>query len=295
MSYRLVKGAFHLFYRAGRHVGSRPDGDSLWFQPDDAGQLRDLGGRHAELNRGGSAQLRFEAIDALELHYRGANHQLAQPTVDARDFLLGRVGFTEVSYAPSDDIATSVRAARPHPIRGHILVRGIDRYARPIAFVYRGDHEGEDGSALWLGADLAAASLNGQLTAAGHAYPSYYTSLPADLRTRFTELARRARDRAAGVWAQDRSCTGAVIRNRKELSELAIWPKAYRRLFDYFAAGEPGLGGFDAWLRAVPEERDDELWIAGREETANMHDLLEVRGDRIAMNHGPEDLVIVPR
>ena len=34
MPYRLVKGEFHLFYQADRHVGSQPDGDSIWFRPN---------------------------------------------------------------------------------------------------------------------------------------------------------------------------------------------------------------------------------------------------------------------
>ncbi len=34
MSYRLITGVYQLFYQGRRHVGSRPDGDSLWFKPD---------------------------------------------------------------------------------------------------------------------------------------------------------------------------------------------------------------------------------------------------------------------
>ena len=41
MSYRLIEGEFHLFYRRQRHVGSRPDGDSVWFKPTKPNLLRD--------------------------------------------------------------------------------------------------------------------------------------------------------------------------------------------------------------------------------------------------------------
>jgi hypothetical protein len=34
MGYNLVKGEFSLFYNINRHVGSRPDGDSIWFKPN---------------------------------------------------------------------------------------------------------------------------------------------------------------------------------------------------------------------------------------------------------------------
>ena len=65
MPYRVINGYFHLFYRSERFVGSRPDGDSCWFLPDDPDLLTGLGGRSVEFNGGGFAQLRFEGIDAV--------------------------------------------------------------------------------------------------------------------------------------------------------------------------------------------------------------------------------------
>ena len=43
MPYRLVKGEFHLFYKKQKLVGSQPDGDSVWFKPDDRALLSELG------------------------------------------------------------------------------------------------------------------------------------------------------------------------------------------------------------------------------------------------------------
>ena len=72
MSYKLAKGYFHLFYQSEfRFVGARPDGDSMWFKPDNPAHLANLAGRDVGYNGGGFAQLRFEGIDALELHYGG--------------------------------------------------------------------------------------------------------------------------------------------------------------------------------------------------------------------------------
>ena len=67
MSYRLVEGEARLFYRSTRLVGSRPDGDSIWFLPDNPNLLTNINQRSAELNRGGFSQLRFEGIDALAM------------------------------------------------------------------------------------------------------------------------------------------------------------------------------------------------------------------------------------
>lgn len=59
MPYRLVKGKFHLSYQGERHVGSQPDGDTVWFKPEIPKNLDNLDHRSAKLNGGGCTQLRF--------------------------------------------------------------------------------------------------------------------------------------------------------------------------------------------------------------------------------------------
>lgn len=93
MGYRVVHGEFALVYQGQRRVGSRPDGDSMWFKPAKPANLKGIGGRDAELNAGGYAQLRFEGIDALELHYGPNYHQAESPALAARDFLLEKAGY----------------------------------------------------------------------------------------------------------------------------------------------------------------------------------------------------------
>ena len=236
MSYRLVSGEFALHYQGERHVGSKPDGDSVWFKPDEPQFLSGLGGRDADFNGGDLAQLRFEAIDALELHYPGSDHQHASAAKAARDFLLDKMGFTDVEYAPNADIPTYVRSSVPSSLRGHILTRTIDPFGRPVSFVFTGSVQEEDGQDVFLRADRASQSLNALLMAQGHVYPAYYTGrngvggLPWDLRECFTELAYEAGVGVKGVWAVDVSRANPRIRNRQELMELAIWPKLYRRL-----------------------------------------------------------------
>jgi hypothetical protein len=294
MAYRLISGAFHLFYQGARHVGSRPDGDSVWFEPDNPNHLDDIDGRDADLNGGGFAQLRFEGIDALELHYNGSHHQLIAPTVSARDTLLGLIGFNTITYAPSSSIPMSVRSASPHPIRGHILTRAIDPYGRPVAFAFTGNPAQADGSSVWLDTARLDVSLNAQLIAAGEVYPAFYTGLPSDLRDHLSNLAFDAWSANLGVWAVDRTNAGARVRNADDLSRLAIWPKLYRRLIKYFDDGHQGVGGFDAWLRA-DDDRDDELWIIPDAELGNLHDVIRVTGqNRITMTYYPEELVVVP-
>lgn len=299
MGYRLVRGSFSLFYQGERHVGSRPDGDSLWFKPDHPARLRNIAGRDADLNGGGFAQLRFEGIDALELHYPGSHHQHAGAAVAARDFLLREAGFGSIVYAPNDDIATSVRDAVPPSLRGHILTRTIDPYGRPVAFVYMGDPPEADGSDVFLRIPRLARSLNAKLMDRGHVYPAYYTArdnmggLPADLRDHLTALAVAAWNADRGLWPVDRSRGNPRIRNRAELMALAIWPKLYRRLARYFDDGHAGLGNFEAWLRA-DSGRDDQIILLPIGELGNLHDTFEVSQDRINMVYWPEELMVVP-
>ena len=40
-----------------------------------------------------------------------------------------------------------------------------------------------------------------------------------------------------------------------------IWPKLFRRIVPYLAAGFTDFDGFDAWLRADPVNRDDALFL----------------------------------
>ena len=293
MSYTLSKGQFHLFYRSSRHVGARPDGDSMWFKPSNQNHLANLGGRNVDYNKGGFAQLRFEGIDALELHYKGS-HQKRPECVDARNRLLELAGFTNVTYAPSGNIDTSVRTASPHPIQGYILSRNVDPWGRPVAIVFVGSTSKASGSQVWLTVGWMGRSLNAELVSEGQSYPSYYSGFPSDLRNRLTQLSRSAQNPRRGVWEVDVSKSGGQVTNVSTLEKLALWPKLYRRLFTYFSEGNSGIGGFEAWLRGDPE-RDDELWIISRGELGKMHDIIDVTGTKIKMVYRPEDIVIRPR
>jgi endonuclease YncB( thermonuclease family) len=299
MAYRVVRGRFVLSYRGARHVGSRPDGDSVWFVPDDPARLRAITDhmgrtRDADLNDGGAAQLRFEGIDALELHYAGSNHQNAAGAVAARDACLRELGFDppRIEYAPSGDIPTSVRSSVPESVRGHILTRAIDPFGRPVAFVFRGDAP-SGGAEAWLDAVRLRASANARLLAAGQAYPAYYTGLPHDLRNVLTDLADAAWAADRGVWAQDASMTPTKI-GRADLGDHTLWPKLYRRLYAYFDdTNAARVGGFPNWLRADPA-RDDVLWIVPDAREGNLHDVVEVDGGRLRMTQWPEDLIVRP-
>jgi endonuclease YncB( thermonuclease family) len=297
MSYTLVKGSFRLFYKTTRHVGSRPDGDSVWFEPDNLTFFSDLGNppRDTDYNKGGFAQLRFEGIDALELHYKGINHQKKEGCVSARDKMLELLGFEDLEYAPTADIPSYVRDLTPQSIRGHILTRNIDPFGRPVAFVFSGEAQEPDGADIWLDTRRLSDSINANLMAEGEAYSAYYTGLPTDLRNHLTSLATAARQNNDGVWSMDSSSVDNQVTSIDDLENLAIWPKLYRRLFKFFKAGNDTVEDFDGWLRADPHGRDDQIWIIPQAHLGNIHDIVEVSGDNIKMLYRPKELIIVPR
>ncbi len=296
MSYRLVKGEFHLLYHSTRRVGSQPDGDSLWFKPDDVSLfVNQPVGRSVKLNKGGFAQLRFEAIDALELHFRGTaqNHKLA---VESRDFALEQADFTSVEYSPK--LYLTVRASVPLNTKGYILVRrfrdgstNVDPYGRPVSFVFSGSTNLPDGTEEFVDVRRMDGSINAALAGSGNAYPAYYTGLPTDLRNRIAALIDSAQSPPKGIWRKDKSTKGFRASDLDDIEPLVIWPKFFRRLVSYFKVPNVGVAGFEAWLR---DGHDDGLWIVSKGELGNLHDVLIVDDGRVRMDYGPGDLVIVP-
>jgi hypothetical protein len=289
MPYFLIKGEFHLFYQGKRHVGSQPDGDSVWFKPKNPRNLKDIGGRQAEVNAGGFVQLRFEGIDALELHFRGA-HQERQWAARARDFTLNQLGFSSVEY--SGEKMLSIKTASPHPRVGYILTRAIDPYGRPVSFVYAGASNHKDGKQVFLDVKALNKSINAKLAEVGNAFPAFYTGLPTDLRSRINALARSARKR--GFWPDDRTLKPTTIADLAKLEELVLWPKLFRRLVTYFKDGNKGVAKFEEWLRA-DKDRDDVLWIVPKSELGNLHDVIHLAGEKLSLRYSPKDLIVVPR
>lgn len=94
-----------LFLIAGMFTirGAQPDGDSIRFTPDEPTQW-DLitGPNRVKRNSTGAAQLRLDAIDALETHYGAPRtHQLGVwPTPQRRNFWPGWDSPTSFAHRP---------------------------------------------------------------------------------------------------------------------------------------------------------------------------------------------------
>src|SRR5690242_8582760 len=211
-------------------VGKEPDGDSVRFIPDDAALFAELrNGHRVRITKSdGSVQLRFEAVDAAELHYGTAAQPLGEK---ARNELLQWIGFTDVEYAPG---TTRVTASQPAAVRATILSKAVERNGRPVSFVLlEGDARGlRSGEWTDLDTPLLGRTLNARLLETGMAYYTVYTSTP--YRTELKRIASRARrangGRGRGVWRADCS-KGFKLVDQASIGPdgQLILPKLFRR------------------------------------------------------------------
>ncbi|MCP4424202.1 MAG: hypothetical protein GY803_06910, partial [Chloroflexi bacterium] len=103
MSYKLIKGTFHIHYPNNPRSGPEPDGDTLKFLPDNRQLIENLPrpNRPPKFTQTGITTIRFEGIDALETHYpiEGEQYHQHMPLSQAaRDILLEQAGFGDVQF-----------------------------------------------------------------------------------------------------------------------------------------------------------------------------------------------------
>jgi hypothetical protein len=297
MTYTLLRGDFVIRYPDLPRQGPEPDGDTVKFRPDTPSLVEALprrSGRAPDINTRG-VSVRLEAIDALETHFQETHQELPGANA-ARDELLRLLGFTGVQFFA--DLPNKVQSVDQDNLRGHVLSNGIDANGRLIGFVYPGDPAQPDGSQVFVDAPMVDGSANAQILAAGLAYPAFYATLPAALRTHLATVSQTARATASpqGLWPRSTADPNgpATVNNLPAAEALVMWPKLFRRMVPFFASGSTSFDGFDAWLRADPVNRDDELFLLGPMERGNMHDVIKASGHQIQLTVWPEDFIISP-
>ncbi len=236
MSCTLLRGSFVIRYPDLPRQGPEPDGDTVKFLPDTPALVEGLprrSGRPPDINARGIS-VRLEAIDALETHFEETHQELTGANT-ARDELLRLLGFTNVRFFA--DLPNKIESADLDTMRGHVLSNGVDANGRLIAFVYPGEHPGPDGAAVFVDEPLVDQSVNARLLAAGNAYPAFYATLPATLRTHLADVSRAARDAQppTGLWPRSTADPNApaTVADLTGLQQLVIWPKLFRRIVPY--------------------------------------------------------------
>lgn len=294
MAYTLIRGRFHIHYPDSPRSGPQPDGDTVKFEPADRRVVESLRRRGAgpDFNGQGYINIRFEAIDALETHYRGLHQPLAHAHA-ARDEMLRQVGYERVEFHAG---ASTVSRAEPLNPEGYVLSRTLDQHGRIVGFVFGGraaDDE-PDGAQICLRADRVHQSINAQLLDSGLVHPSFYDTLPQDLREALAGIAVEARRNGRGFWpnVEGTADRPATVGNLQDAQTAVLFPKLFRRLVAYFSSGAPSLAGFSDWLREDPGDRDDALVLPPME-FGHLHDVVRVAGDQIWMTARTDEFVII--
>src|SRR5262249_34121363 len=275
MGFTLIKGTFHV-------VGYSPDGDSIRFQADNPANWESLDGPPVELNARNHAQLRIEAIDTLETHFDGC-HQPLKFAEAAMDFLLEELGIMQVKFNDARTRVVSAEDGTP----GYILSRKVEHNRRPVSFVFAGVAEEDDGASIFLKPDGLEASVNYKSVQAGLAYPTYYTGLFPDLRSKFTMATQKARADEKGLYPQDDTNTGFGVPNIEAVTAThIILPKLFRRIVSFMGAGG-GIQGFKNFLASNP----DPVMELKTGHFTNLDTFVEVTGDTVKLTVEPENLV----
>jgi endonuclease YncB( thermonuclease family) len=274
-------------------VGKEPDGDSVRFVPDQPQYFRVLQhGYRLKPSLDGSVQLRFEGIDAPELHYDNFRQPQA---VESRDCLLEWLGYENIRYEKD---SWRVVSATPGVVRGTIFTRSVDKNGRPISFVLAGDKLPSVRYHDWNLVDekLIDQSLNGRLLAAGLAYLLIYTSTAYTHREYLRQIARTAREAGLGIWPHD-STNSFRLRNHNSVGESGqlILPKIFRRCNDFLSDAQHGFrGNLDEWLRRSGHNENDRVVFDERIEVS-LSDLIEQRNSYVVFQADLLDIYFVEK
>jgi endonuclease YncB( thermonuclease family) len=303
MPFFVIQGTFRLLDRTktGNLTGFEPDGDSMQFKAKNPAVLDRLTrvSLPVRLTAIGSVQLRFEGIDALELHFRppegGSNvHQPRPLADDSRDFLTKELGLDPVQYSPPKDLR--VQPPSPHDgAPGFILARSLEVHGRPVSFVFAGTAPARDGAQIRLNASLLKRSLNYKSVLRGFAYPLFYDTLFKDLREALTDATREARKNRRGLWARDGSQRGVRATGPEELEVTGVtFPKLFRRLVEYFAGSTGGVGKFLSFPKLHKEQVQD-MDPDSPQFTNFTHfdNMIRVKDKKVSLRQMPETLVFV--
>ena len=280
-------------------VGYEPDGDSVRFIADDTSRFDVLkrADRIRLSPRDHSVQLRFESVDAPELHYGND----AQPLGDtARDALLRWIGFTAIKYDAHR--STKVISAEPATVRAVILSQMVEINGRPVSYVLVESTQKLPADGSWVLVDeaLLDRTLNARLLSEGQAYYTVYTSTPVSHRRHLRAVAAKARAAGLQVWGRDTSAEW-LLADQASIGPdgQLILPKLFRRCTDYLKAVDRGFpGNLADWLiasSATPARDENDRVLVRDTLEVHLSDLLQQRNRHIAFQADLLDLTFVEK
>lgn len=272
--FKIIKGTFHV-------KGYQPDGDSIRFRADSEANWSFFPNAGDENKR----QLRIEAIDALETHYEGY-HQPMPFAIAALEKLLALIGIKNVKYSLSVTHIVDADDASP----GFIASAGMDRYKRPISFLFPEDVPLTDGAEMDMSQLPLEKSVNYLLLREGLVYPTFYTSTEPIVLDKFRTATERARIAGRGLWSIDRTPDFTIWDTRTIQDSVMILPKLFRRL----------VGFFDRYqdfkeLPAYMVRQQDDLQLVNNPTPRSLASLMIIKGRRLKLKVNVEDILFSPK
>lgn len=280
MSFKVIKGTFHI-------VGYSPDGDSIRFKALDKSNWDSLEGRKVALNAKEHAQLRIEAIDTLETHYKN-QHQPLQFADAAALRLFSLLGIKNVTWNRSHSRVISADDG----VEGFIISRTTEENGRPVSYVFNASLGLQDGQEIFLEKSLVRKSANFRLLREGLAYPTFYDGLFYDLRELFAAETEKVRAQKKGLWVADSSHKFMQINSLADVTDtLVILPKLFRRMVAFFKDNPV----FDPikFLQFL-DKGNEQVLILHKLHFTHLEDVLEVKpSGEIRLKEKPEELVFL--
>ncbi|PPS46026.1 thermonuclease family protein [Chroococcidiopsis sp. TS-821] len=286
--YRVIKGNFVI-------KGKEPDGDSVRFIANNPNLYEELHRSYRiELSRDRSVQLRFEGIDAPEVHY-GRDAQILGDK--ARDRLLDLMGFKNIIFT-----GNRVESTDPDRRPGAILSKAADANGRPVSYIFLDEDAAQLEDAEWIRVEdkRLKKTINYQMIQDGNAYYTVYTSTPLSHQKLLRKVATQARTDKLGIWAEDAT-------NEFELEDKTsitvpngqlILPKLFRRCIDYLKAVDKGFdGNLKDWLISISSgsRNENDRVVVSNSMELKLSDLIKQRNNKIVFQADLLDITFVEK
>lgn len=291
MDYFLIKGTFDL-------VKSTPDGDTGKLIADNMANWKKIDGyeKMKMSKEKHKATLRFDAIDTLELHYPSPNkkqklHQPLKFANQARDLHISNLGIKNVKWKPDVIWAKEQKIIESDITRGYILANAIDHplYGRVVSFLFPGETSAEDGTKIALTPEKVKESINYKLVQAGLAHPTYYKTLPTNLRNVFSKAVQKTRKDKRGLWDEDKTNKGLIFKDLQGLYDNdIILPKFFRRFVEHMWTG----GTLDTFKEFLKNRKDKDIITTTKSKKEKLlSDIIEIDGDNVKLTEKPENII----
>ncbi len=273
--YKVVAGTFHV-------QGYSPDGDSIRFAASNADNWKFFDWSSAGKADDNKHQLRIEAIDSLETHYENCRQPRAF-AIAALERLLEMLGITDVEYNLLVTEITQAKDATP----GFIVSASVDKFDRPISFVFDGNAPLTDGAELTAAQIPFEKSVNYRLAEEAIVYPTFYSTMEPIIIEKFRAVFVKVKTARQGLWAIDRTGGFRMLNTTTIMEDVIIMPKMFRRFIAFFKA-RSSMDDLKAFMKA----NNDKILVNGKPST--YFDILKIQGNHFRLSASPEDIVFLP-